>query len=137
MENADFYKPVLNKIMGIIHNIQFRSSFKRTAINTNTLDISLHNIYEGWKIWFKYMPTSDRVMVFSAMSLLGLQSIFIYVGRVLLNPTTTDPPTTYPPTHRPNESIIIFKRLENRTIFISQNIYAAEKIISVCHLFDG
>ena len=51
-------------------------------------------------------------------------------------PPTTNPPTTDPPTHRPTDSIIIFKRLGNRKIFILQNVHAAQNIISVCYLFD-
>ena len=51
---------------------------------------------------------------------------------LLLNPPTTDPATTDqpitehlltdPPVHRPNDEVIIFKRLENSMIFTLQNI---------------
>ena len=52
------------------------------------------------------------------------------------DPPTHRPPTTNPPIHRPTDSIIIFKRLDNRKIFILQNIHAAKKVVSVCYLFD-
>ena len=53
--------------------------------------------------------------------------------RVLLNPPTSDPPTTdhLPtdlPAHRPNDGVIMFKRLENSMVFTLQNINIAGKI---------
>ena len=43
----------------------------------------------------------------------------------------TDPPTHRPSTHQHTDTIIIFKILGNRKIFILQNTHTTEKIISV------
>ena len=47
-------------------------------------------------------------------------------------PTATQGPTDLPTT----DSIVTFKKLVNRKIFILQNTHSAAKIISVYYLFD-
>ena len=52
-------------------------------------------------------------------------SLVLLIPRIM-NPPTNQPPTTYPATHQPptqrlTESIIIFERFGNRSIFILQN----------------